>query len=114
MDDSVSLSDLRAEVHSLWSLLNGTVLAVLLLSVGVNAYLYYQDRIVRAELGASKKMVQDFESTKGPLISKFVSSLQGFAQHHPDFNPILDKYGIRAGALAGAAAPGTSPAKAVK
>jgi len=107
--DSSALQTLQNEVRTLRSLFSAATMALLLLSFGINAFLYYQDRIVRKELNAAKKMAQEFETLRRPMISMFVARLQDFARSHPDINPILDKYGIRP--AASASAPDPSPAK---
>jgi len=104
-----ALQTLRDEVRTLRSLFSTSALALILLSVAIHAYLYYQDRIVRRELEAAKKMAQEFETAKRPVIGTFINRLQEFARSHPDINPILDKYGIRPAASAQTPAP--PPAK---
>jgi len=109
--DSSALQTLQNEVRTLRSLFSAATMALLLLSFGINAFLYYQDRIVRKELDAAKKTAQEFETVKRPIVSSFITRLQDFARSHPDINPILDKYGIRPAASAPApAAPAPSPA----
>jgi glutamate/tyrosine decarboxylase-like PLP-dependent enzyme len=107
--ESAALQSLREEVRTLRSLFNAAAMALLLLSFGINAYLYYQDRVLRRDLDAAKKMAQEFETVRRPMVSTFITQLQDFARSHPDINPILDKYGIRP--AASAPAPTPSPAK---
>jgi glutamate/tyrosine decarboxylase-like PLP-dependent enzyme len=107
--DSSALQTLQNEVRTLRSLFSAATMALLLLSFGINAYLYYQDRILRQELAAAKKMAQEFETVRRPIVSSFITRLQDFARSHPDINPILDKYGIRPDASAPAPVP--TPAK---
>ena len=107
--ESAGLQTLRDEVRTLRSLFSAAAMALLLLSFGINAYLYYQDRILRKELDTAKKMTQDFETVRRPMVNTFITRLQDFARSHPDINPILDKYGIRPAASAPAPAP--SPVK---
>ena len=104
-----ALQTLRDEVRTLRSLFSTSALALILLSVAINAYLYYQDRIVRRELEAAKKMAQEFETVKRPVIGTFINRLQEFARSHPDINPILEKYGIKP--AASAQTPDPPPAK---
>ena len=101
----VALQTLREEVRTLRSLFSASAMALILLSFAINAFLYYQDRIARRELQAARKMAQEFETVKRPVIGTFVNRLQEFARSHPDINPILDKYGINPAASA------PSPAK---
>jgi len=107
--ESAGLQTLRDEVRTLRSLFSAAAMALLLLSFGINAYLYYQDKILRKELDAAKKMAREFETVKRPMVNTFITRLQDFALSHPEINPILDKYGIRPAASAPAPAP--APAK---
>jgi len=107
--ESAALQTLREEVRTLRSLFSAAVMALLLLSFGINAYLYYQDRILRKELDTAKKIALEFETVRRPMVNAFITRLQDFARSYPDIKPILDKYGIRPAATAPAPAP--SPAK---
>ena len=95
--------ELREEFRRLRSVLNTTLMAMLLLCAAVNAFLFYQGRIAQTELKAARRMVQEFQTVKLPLINKLVAGLQSFAQTHPDINPILERYGLKS--LAGQASP---------
>jgi hypothetical protein len=101
---------LREQVRGLRTLLVAALLASLLLSVGVDAFLFIQDHLVRKDLkslSAAKDAIHEYETSKRPLINSFVSQLQVYAQNHPDFKPILEKYGIKAPSPS--AAPGPAP-----
>jgi len=110
--ESAALQTLRDEVRTLRTLFSAAAMALLLLSFGINAYLYYQDQILRKELDAAKKMAREFETVKRPMVNTFVNRLQEFALSHPDIYPILNKYGIRPSASAPEPAP--APAKTGK
>ena len=106
--ESEALQSLRDEVRTLRSLVSAAAMALLLLSFGINGYLYYQDRIQRKELDTARKMAREFETVKRPMVNAFITRLQDFARSHPDILPILDKYGIKPAA---AVAPASSPEK---
>jgi hypothetical protein len=93
-----SLESLQQQVQSLRGLLIGALMALFLLSVALNLFLYRQDNLVRKELAAvrtaSRNLVADYETNKQPLIQMFVSKLQEYARAHSDFNPVLQKYNI--------------------
>jgi hypothetical protein len=109
--DYVALPTLQDDLRDLRLLLIVAALALVLLSLSFNAFLYSQDRVVRRELDAAKKMQQEFETAKQPMLNTFISRLQDFARTNPDINPILDKYGIRPVDLAPAPSSGPAPAK---
>jgi glutamate/tyrosine decarboxylase-like PLP-dependent enzyme len=107
--EPAAVQSLRDEVCALRTLVSATALALLLLSFGINGYLYYQDQILRKELDVAKRMAREFDTVKQPMVDTFVTRLRDFALSHPDLNPILDKYGIRA--APSAPAPASAPAK---
>jgi hypothetical protein len=109
--ESAALQSVRDELRSLRSLFSTAAMALLLLSFGINAYLYYQDRILRKELDAAKRLAQEFETVRRPMISTFLNRLQDFARSHPDINPLLAKYGIGPAPSAPAPQPAAAPAK---
>jgi hypothetical protein len=109
-EEPASRQDLREELHRLRSLFNTALLAMLLLSVAVNAFLLYQYRMVRAELDGARKLTEEFQTVKWPLVNKLVAGLQSFAQAHPDFTPILEKYGLKSSPTAQSSQPGPLPA----
>src|ERR1041384_1314035 len=107
---SVDHPQLQEPVRGLRSLVVAALLALLLLSVGVDAFLFIQDHFVRRDLqglAAAKEAIREFEARKRPLSNSFVSQLQIYAQTHSDFRPILDKYGIKTPEAP--AAPGAAP-----
>ena len=110
--ESAALQTLRDEVRTLRTLFNVAAMALLLLSFGINAYLYYQDQILRKELDIAKKMAREFETVKRPIVNAFINRLQDFALSHPDIYPILNKYGIKP--AASAPEPALGPAKSGK
>lgn len=89
-----TLQVLQQQVSNLQALFIAALMALVLLSVGVNIYLYYQMRIVRKELVSVRRIVQDYETSNKQLVNKFVSSLIVYAQSHTNFNPILQKFGL--------------------
>jgi len=109
VDEPASWQALREELHRLRLLLNTTLLAMLLLSVAVNAFLFHQDRTVQTQLNEARRMVQEFQTVKWPLVNKLVTNLQSFAQVHSDLNPILERYGIKPVAPGQASPPAPAP-----
>jgi len=109
VEEPASRQALLEELRRLRSLLNTTLLAMLLLSAAVNAFLFYQDRTVQTELNEARRMVQEFQTVKWPLVNKLVTNLQSFAQVHSDLNPILERYGIKPAAPDQASPPAPAP-----
>ena len=100
------------QLQSLRLLFVATLMALLVLSVAVDFYLWYQVRLVRNELNATYAFLADCQKTKEPLLTKLIAGLQTFARTHPDIAPLLDKYNIRPSAtnLAEQPAPATTTA----
>jgi hypothetical protein len=53
----------------------------------------------------------EYKRNTEPVINDFVGKLVEYSKTHPDFNPILAKYGIKPGVATGGPAPSaTAPA----
>ena len=92
-----------------------TLMALLVLSVAVDFYLWYQVKMVRKELTTTYAFLEDYQKNKEPLLNKMVAGLQRFSQSHADVKPLLDKYSIKPpasdAASPTAAAPASQPVK---
>ncbi len=107
-DRAVAPETLRDQIQTLRALLVATLAALLLLGAAVNIYLVRQFWMVRKDLATTQSFLQDYQKNKEPVLNEFVARLQGFAQDHPDLNPILEKYGIKPAAT-GPAPPAPAP-----
>ena len=72
-------------------------LALIVVSGTVTTYLYYQSRTIGGDLSAlepqARDIIQNYDKNL-PTIQKFVQELVIYGQSHPDFQPVLKKYGI--------------------
>src|SRR5260221_5222769 len=93
--DSTSLETICQQVQSLRMLFVATLMALLVLSVAVDFYLWYQVKMVRKELTTTYAVLEDYQKNKEPLLHKMVAGLQRFSQSHSDVEPLLDKYSIK-------------------
>lgn len=88
---------LAAQVASLQRQVCVLLLALIVVSGTVTVYLWYQSRTSGRELQAIKpqatQVIQAFNQDR-PGMEKFVGQLVAYGQTHPDFRPILQKYGI--------------------
>jgi len=89
-----SLTALQQQIGHLRALLVACLTALFILSIVLTAFLWVQDHLLRRDLAGARKLVQEYETNRKPLINAFIVKLQVFAQSHPDFQPILQKYGI--------------------
>jgi hypothetical protein len=71
--------------------------ALLLLSIGLNIFLFQQMRVARGQVASSRGVVQSIDSqyrVKEPAMRQFVDALQAFALTNPDFQPVLQRYRV--------------------
>lgn len=76
-------------------LLLATLGSVLIMSLGLNLFIFKQMRSARAQLALSRDAVQKLSrqyQMKEPAMRDFVAALQAFAVSHADFQPILQTY----------------------
>ena len=90
------LQELREQYRSLQTLLVVTLAAVIVLSLGVNLYIFKQWRALLAQVALQRPQVAkldlEFRKNREPLMRSFVDQLQAFAKTNRDFQPILEKY----------------------
>ncbi len=89
--------DLASEVASLRRQISILLLALIVISGTVTTYLFYQSHTIGGDLSAlepqARQIIQNYDKNV-PAIQKFVQDLVVYGQSHPDFQPILKKYGI--------------------
>lgn len=79
----------------LQTLLLATIFSLLVMSLGVNLFIYKQMQGARAQLTASRVVTRNLSEqyqAKEPTMRQFVQSLQTYAATHPEFQPILQRY----------------------
>lgn len=108
-------TNVQLQIQALRQLILSTLLLVLVVSGAFNIFLLRQYRTVKAELAPMKanaaQIIQQcntINATANDLAKKFLE----YGRTHPDFMPILNKYGIRSAGATGAP-PSTSLAPSV-
>jgi hypothetical protein len=95
--DSPAPDDLAGQVTCLRRQVTLLLLALIVVSGTLATYLFYQSHIISNDLGVlepqARDIVQNYEKNL-PNLQKFVQELVAYGQSHPDFQPILKKYGI--------------------
>ena len=106
MNESSTQTELVDQIAALRRQTFTLLLALIIVSATLTGYLYLQARHTSKDIAAIKpqaaQIIQAF-SQNGPNIQLFVKELAAFGATHPDFRPILQKYGIAPAAPAAAA-----------
>ena len=89
-DSNSEISALRNQVYVL-------LIALIVVSGTLSVFLYRQASIARKDIDAIKpqaeQLVTSFNQNQ-TVIANFVNQLVAYGQTHPDFVPVLAKYGI--------------------
>jgi len=92
---TITVAELDQQCQDLRTLLTATFVALLVLALSVNAFLYKQMRQARAKVSESRPAIQRLQAQyreKEQNMKNFIVALQTFAAAHRDFQPVLDKY----------------------
>ena len=89
--------DLASQVASLRRQITHLLLVLIVISGTLATYLFYQAHTFGKDLTAlepqAREVIQNYQKNL-PNIQKFVQGLVTYGQAHPDFQPVLKKYGI--------------------
>jgi hypothetical protein len=105
--------DVQAQFASLSSLLNSILVLVIVLSGVVDLYLVRQVKNTRNELTVARNFVAQAQRNV-PAVDEFLRKLVDYGRAHPDFTPIMAKYGLKPQASTNAAPVGGTSAPAPK
>lgn len=84
-------SELENDLISLRAIVFRIVIGLLLLTTGVNLFIWRQTRIVRTQLADQQRQIDEYQKAD-PAIRDLIRRLQVFAASHPDFQPIMARY----------------------
>lgn len=97
MNESSSHSEISAQIAGLRRQAFTLLLALIIVSGTLTVFLYRQASLTRRDIAAVKpqatQIIQAF-TQNSPNIQNFIKQLAAFGVTHPDFRPILQKYGI--------------------
>jgi hypothetical protein len=106
-------SDLQAQYDALRHLVVSLLLLVVVISGTLNIYLLRQWRSTSKDLAAIRpqatEMISEFQKVSGPRMQDFIKKLTEYGRAHPEFGPVLAKYGLKP--LTPTNAPAAAPAK---
>jgi hypothetical protein len=94
MNDFESNAGLADQVAALQRQIFMLLLALILVSGTLVTYLFYQSHHIGKDVKTLQTQVVQPYSQKLPAIKKFVGQLITYGNAHPEFRPILLKYGI--------------------
>jgi hypothetical protein len=69
------------------------MLALIVVTGSLVVYLWFQSHEINKAIVGTQIQVQAYNK-KLPYIKKFIIGLNGYANEHPDFRPILVKYNV--------------------
>jgi hypothetical protein len=98
--NSPAPAELSDQIDALRQQVFTLLLALVVISGTLAAYLSYQSRVLGKDITANKpqdmQMIQGFNQSR-PRLENFVNQLIAYGQTHPEFQQqILDKYNIKA------------------
>jgi len=98
------LNLLQAQVEALGSMVMSVLILLIVLAATFDLFLMRQIKDTRADLPNLRNYVAQLQRN-GVAIDEFARKLGDYGKTHPDFGPILTKYGIKP-----AVTPVTAPA----
>jgi hypothetical protein len=114
-------SDLQDQVASLRTTVTFLLTCSIIVAAAFTFFMYRQARLTRAELDILRPQAEQidaqYQKLVGPEMEAFGRKLAEYGMSHPDFAPIMTKYGLGKSAAptgappARAAAPAPAPAK---
>ena len=113
-------NDLQAQCDALRHLVVSILILVIVISGTFNIYLLRQWRSVSKDLAGIRpqatQMIAEYQKVSAPVMNDFVKKITDYGRTHPDFAPVLTKYGLKpAGPTGGPpATPAAPPAAAPK
>jgi hypothetical protein len=81
------------EILSLQKQVFGLMIALILVSGTLTYYFYGQARLAHRSVTQANKIIDTMKQNE-KLANNFVNQLVAYGQTHPDFRPVLAKYGI--------------------
>jgi hypothetical protein len=89
------------------------LILVIVISGTLNIYLLRQWKTVSRELKdirpQATQLIADYQKTSAPAMSDFLKKVTEYGRTHPDFAPVLAKYGLKPAGVTGAVPATTTP-----
>jgi hypothetical protein len=108
--------DINSQIAGLQRQVFALLIALVVVSGTITVYLYWQSRVAGYDIQALSRQTEKIFASYGQnkaLIESFEKQLVAYGQTHPEFRPILVKYGLMpAPAQPAQAAPAAQPVPA--
>jgi hypothetical protein len=88
--EDAGIDELRGELQFLRMLLCGVLMLLIGLSICADYYLSKQISFSRTAMTRAQQVVESFPSAKA---EDFLNKLKDYGKTHPDFAPVMTKYG---------------------
>jgi len=110
--------DLQSQIASLRSLVNSMLVLLIIVSGTLNIFFWRQYKTSKTDLNALSQqapaMIAEYNSKQGPIMDEFIKKITEYGRSHPDFAPIMTKYGLNQLKPATNALPGSFVPPAAK
>ena len=107
-----SLAELQNQMSALRHLVISVLILLVVISGTFSIYLLRQWRTTHKDLAAFRpqatQIISEYQRVSAPAMGDFVKKVTEYGRTHPDFAPVLVKYGLKPGG-----APGAAPANAI-
>lgn len=87
-------NDANSEISAIKNQMFVLLLALIVISGTLTAYLFQQSRVLGYELETNQRLVKNFNQSQ-PAIATLINQLGAYGMNHPEIRPVLAKYGIQ-------------------
>ena len=107
------VSQLMGQVESLQHLITSLLVLLVIVSGTLSIFLLRQWQMARKDLAAIQpsalQIIADYNKDRGPRMDAFIDKVKDYGRTHPDFVPILVRYGLGTNAAPAAGATPNMP-----
>jgi hypothetical protein len=109
------VSQLESQVAALQHLVTTLLVLLVIVSGTLSIFLLRQWQMARKDLGAIRpsalQIIADYNKERAPRMDAFLDKLKDYGRTHPDFVPILVRYGLATNVAPAAGAAPSAPKK---
>lgn len=108
-------SQLQEQLDSLHHLVVSVLILLVVVSGTLTIFLLRQWQTARKDLSAyspgANSLIAEYNRERGPRMDGFINKLTDYGRQHPDFIPILNKYGLNPTGAPAMTVPAAAPQK---